>query len=222
VNGYNFDSDACDYGTVGLDVYLAPPDGPSIIGKTIYTNSNLGPTTIYLGDNKWHLISDDYAVYRSVQISNLGVIYGSIDCVAPTPTPTISVTPTNTPTISVTPTNTITPTITSSVTPTNTMTPTITTSITPTVTPTKLAVIFLTDVTDYVTSAEACNGTAGTNKYLAPATSQPIVNQYVYDDAGLTSPYNGNISWHLMSSSPTNNWAVLIDADGVIMTVSPC
>jgi len=81
--------------------------------------------------------------------------------------------------------------------------------------------MFLTDVIDYMDSVSACNGTADTNKYLAPSTSQPIVNQYIYDDAGLTSPYNGNISWHLMSYNG-NSWAVFIETDGLIVTVVEC
>jgi hypothetical protein len=85
-------------------------------------------------------------------------------------------------------------------------------------------VIFLTDVIDYMDSVSACNGTADTNKYLAPATSEPIVNQYVYDDAGLTSPYNGNNSWHLMYDSASGDtWAVNIGYGGLIqMAVVAC
>jgi len=82
-------------------------------------------------------------------------------------------------------------------------------------------VIFLTDVTDYVTSGSACNGTANTNKYLAPETSEPIVSQYVYNNAGLTITYDGNNSWHLMSYGG-NSWSVNIDTYGFIMSVDSC
>jgi hypothetical protein len=72
-----------------------------------------------------------------------------------------------------------------------------------------------------VTSGSACNGVANINKYLAPGTSQPIVSQYVYDNAGLTITYDGNNSYHLMSYI-TNNWAVYIDTNGVILSVDSC
>ena len=222
-------------------MYLAPPVGSSITGKIIYTNPSL--TSIYNGDNLWHLIVDDFSVYSSVQISSgtstNGEILDSIVCVAPTPTntptptetptetptqtptetptntPTISETPTNTPTISVTPTNT--PTI--SVTPTNTITPT----ITPTNTPTQTPSVFLTDLNGYGTKELACdNGTADTNKYLTIGTTEPTVSQYVYNNAGLTSPYNGNSNWHLMEDTSGNFWGVVIDANGQITNAVSC
>ena len=82
--------------------------------------------------------------------------------------------------------------------------------------------IFLTDVNDYATRELACDtGTANINKYLSPGTTEPTASQYVYDNAGLTSTYDGNNSWHLMSYGG-NTWGVNIDTDGLITVAIAC
>jgi hypothetical protein len=82
-------------------------------------------------------------------------------------------------------------------------------------------VVFLIDVNDYANSTLACLGTAEVNKYLAPGTTEPIASQYVYNNAGLTSTYDGNNSWHLMSYGG-NTWGVNIDTDGLITVAIAC
>jgi len=63
----------------------------------------------------------------------------------------------------------------------------------------------------YSTSTLACrNGTTagGTNKYLPPGDTAPVITHYVYNDSSLSSLYDGGNSWHLMTRSGTT-WAVL-------------
>ena len=135
-----------------------------------------------------------------------------------TPTPTL--TNTSTPTPSVTNTETQTPTPTISATPTETVTPTETPTQTPT--PTQSAVMFLTDVNDFATYTLACqDGLANVNKYLAPGTTEPVFPNFVYNDSSLTSAFNGNNSWHLMSYSGST-WAVNIGIAGSIQQVVNC
>ena len=129
-----------------------------------------------------------------------------------TPTPTPSITPTNTP--SITPTNT--PTVTPSITPTNTPTPTITPS------PTPNAQSYFTDLTQYGTATLACrNGSPSTNKYMAPAYTTPTVGQYVYNEPGLTTLFNGGSNYHLMFKTSTY-WGVQIGTGGQITDVVDC
>ena len=201
-------------------MYLAPPVGASIIGKIIYTNPNLGGTSIYSGDGEYHLIVDDSGFYRSVQISSAGVIDDSVDCVAPTPTqtptptptPTLTPTetPTNTPTISVTPTisitPTITPTITSSVTPTITLTPTLTT------TPTETS--GYQTITGYYNSSgnpnDFCDNIGNTSFTVYTSTYTTLANIYsnsvsIYSDTGLTSLATGGV-YGVQNGGSGNTW----------------
>jgi hypothetical protein len=81
---------------------------------------------------------------------------------------------------------------------------------------------FLTDLTGYGTGILSCqNGIANTNKYLTFGTTQPIVGHFVYNDTLLSSPYNGNNTFHLMSYGG-NNWAVNIGIAGAISQVTNC
>ena len=77
---------------------------------------------------------------------------------------------------------------------------------------------------DYPTSISACGGTADTNKYLVIGTTEPAFMLFVYNDSGLTSPYDGNNSWHLMYDSASGDtWAVNIGYGGLIqMAVVAC
>jgi hypothetical protein len=81
--------------------------------------------------------------------------------------------------------------------------------------------IFLTDLTGY-NEGEAClNGSPDTNKYVSGAFNDPTVGQFVYNEAGLITKYNGGSQWHKMSYS-TNSWEVNISTTGEILTVNTC
>ena len=123
------------------------------------------------------------------------VIDDSVDCVQPTPTPTISVTPTNTPTNTptitptITPTNTETPTNTPTPTPTITLTPTLTT--TPTETPTS-GYQTITGYYNSISSLKFCTDVGNTSFTVYTSTYTTLANIYsngasIYSNTGLTS-----------------------------------
>jgi hypothetical protein len=134
-------------------------------------------------------------------------------------TSTTTAEPTTTSTsTSTTSTTTADPTTTStSTTSTTTAEPTSTTSTTTA----PVFKIFLTDLTGY-NEGEACiNGSPDTNKYVSGAFNEPTVGQFVYNEAGLITKYNGGSQWHKMSYS-TNSWEVNISTTGEILTVNAC
>ena len=140
---------------------------------------------------------------------------------------TPSQTPSNTPSITATPTQT--PSNTASITATPSNTPSITATQTPSQTPSQLALAFFTDTNSgvsgfgrYSTATLACrNGVTNTNKYLRPGLTTPTLAEYVYNEPGLSTTYDGGTSYHLMFRGSTY-WAVQIGAIGQILDVVDC
>lgn len=228
--GYATATLACRNGFGNSTKYLSPAFAVPTVGEFVYNDVNL--TTPYDGGSNYHWMTISPTIY-AVQIGATGQITDVVDC-STIPSVTPSVTPTITPTI--TPTNSITPTITPTVTPSITtstsVTPTITPTRTPSVTPTRTpaptpspttpAQSAFTDTTGYANATLACrNGFGNSTKYLSPAFPTPTVGQFVYNDTGLTSPYNGGSNYHWMTISPTV-WAVQIGATGQITDVVDC
>jgi hypothetical protein len=129
----------------------------------------------------------------------------STSIILPSPTPTPTTTPTNTPTPTVTPTTTVTPTVTPTNTPTitptntNTPTPTVTPGLSPTptstltpaptVTPSSLS--YSNTRFFFGNTTGACCIAVNSPGYYVPNIADPIlgVPQYIYQDAGGTTPF---------------------------------
>jgi len=155
--------------------------------------------------------------------------------VTPSVTATPSVTPTVTPTVTSTPSITATPSVTPTVTPTVTVTPSVTAtpSVTPSITPSVTPSIsggvgsygYAGTTNTYSTSTLACNNkTCGRPWYRNAPFWAP--GQTVYDDSGLTTPFNGGGNWIAVATSSTfcgGGWqAVQINSSGVITSMVAC
>ena len=228
--GYANATLACRNGFGNSTKYLSPAFPTPTIGQFVYDDINL--TTPYNGGSNYHWMIISPTTY-AVQIGATGQITDVVDCsTIPSETPSVtpSLTPTVTPTNSVTPS--ITPTVTPSITTSNSVTPTITPTRTPSVTPTRTpaptpspsaaAQQFLLDTNGYASATLACrNGSGNSSKYMAPSFTVPTNGQFVYNDTGLTSPYNGGSNYHLMVKNATQ-WGVQIGATGQITDVVDC
>lgn len=124
-----------------------------------------------------------------------------INCITPSPTPTVTLTPTSsvTPTISVTPTVTVSPTVSFTATPTTTLTPSVTSTVTQTLSPTVTPTISFTPTitvsptvtnsnTPSLTVSVTTTPTLTTTPTVTPTPSQttihPIrIGQLIYDNA---------------------------------------
>ena len=192
---------ACRNGNALTNKYTTPGTTTPVVNTTIFYNEP-GLTTVYDGGTNYHQVKLGGTTW-GIQIGALGTALVVTDC---------STIPSETPT----PTPTITPTPTPSITPTNTPTPTITPS------PTSNAQSYFTDLTQYGTATLACrNGSPSTNKYMAPAYTTPTVGQYVYNEPGLTTLFNGGSNYHLMFKTSTY-WGVQIGTGGQITDVVDC
>ena len=221
---------ACRNGSPSTNKYMAPAYTTPTVGQYVYNEPGL--TTLFNGGSNYHLMFK-ISTYWGVQIGTGGQITDVVDCSTipsntPTPTPTNtptvtpSITPSNTP--SITPTNTATPTPTNTATPTNTpsITPSITPTNTATPTPTTPAQQFFTDTTGYANATLACrNGSGNSNKYMAPAYTTPTLSQFVYNEVGLSTTYDGGSNYHYMQKGGTV-WGVQIGGTGQITDVVDC
>jgi len=157
----------------------------------------------------------------------------------PTPTPSISPTISLTPSItpSFTPTTTACPGTSPTPTPSITASPTITpTRATPTPTATFTPTPTRTPFTSYIyaggastwgSSGDACSNKACSRPYYKSApTWAPLT--IVYNDAALTSPFNGGGNWIVVDTSTGTfcsglAWAaVQVDSSGVILNFVSC
>lgn len=126
---------------------------------------------------------------------------------------------------SATPTNTPTQTQTPSQTSTQVLTPTQTS--TPSPTPTLPVYIYAGTVSQYATDTAACtNKTCGRPYYKSVPTWS--LGTTVYDDSGLTTPYNGNSLWIAVDTSTGTycsglGWAAIqINSGGIIIGFVSC
>ena len=96
---------------------------------------------------------------------------------------------------------------------------------TPTVTPIPSQTYF-TDLTGYATSTLCCtNGNVftppGTNKFMVFADAVPVIGNYVYNEASLSTAYNGGSNYHKMFKNSIY-YAVQIGGVGQILDVVTC
>jgi hypothetical protein len=80
----------------------------------------------------------------------------------------------------------------------------------------------------FASSSAACAAKTCGRAFYRP-TSFPVfaIGQVVYDDATLTTPFNGGSLWVAIDTSMTfcsgGNWqAIQIDTNGVILASTPC
>ncbi len=165
------------------------------------------------------------------------------DLFSPTPTPTPTKTPTPTPTPSATPSPSVsvtpTPTVTPTVTPTISVTPTVTPSVTPTISDTPAPTVTPTPSASpinyysyggtnstYSTATAACLNKSCDRPYYTNIPSISI-GQLLFDDSGLTIPFNGGGNWIAINDTPVyctgSNWvAAQVDTSGLILSVVFC
>ena len=168
---------------------------------------NLAATSLMLYPNDALLVGGYFATYNSVLHPKLVKVDedGELNvCPEPSPTPTNTITPTITPSRT-TPTPT----------PTNTPTPTFT------------SYIYAGTANTYASDILAC-----TNKNCARPYYKSIpswaVSTIVYDDSGLTTPFNGGSNWIAVDTATGaycsgSGWAAIqVDSSGVILNFISC
>jgi hypothetical protein len=143
-----------------------------------------------------------------------------------TTTTTTSTTTTTTTAAPTTTTTTSTSTTTTTIAPTTTTTTT--TTSTSTTTTTLPGMAFAGTTGTYSSTASACAAKTCGRSYYRPS-SLPIfsIGMIVYDNASLTTPFNGAASWVAIDTSMTfcsgTGWyAIQIDTDGTILASVPC
>ncbi len=236
---------------VTMDIQFDPIDYKDIrLNDNIYVN---GVRYRLNKINGFNLTQPDIATVELLKIRNLTGFEAEAPIVTPTPSPSVgtsptptpsisvSATPTPTPTPSVTPGESVTPTPTISVTPTLTPTPTISVtpgaSVTPTptisVTPTGTPVftkIWLHAIEGSGAGSDtaACAGTTANAAYVDSSildVADIQTGDIIYNNTGLTSPWNGGLAWYGASDIQGQvgaDYAFLILANGTVNTISNC
>ena len=144
----------------------------------------------------------------------------------PTITPSLTATPTQTPVPTITPsyTPTITPskTFAASTTPTPTVTPTRTITPTRTLTPPTISYFFMGIVSGYGNEISAC-ANANCSRSFYGRNTYWLPGDFVYNDAGLLSAFNGSDNWYTLSYNCTGKfYALEIQSTGEVSQVYDC
>lgn len=222
-----------------FNIYLSGSTGPLSLYASNVTRTQL--------ESGFIVTFDDNIPSSSVLVDNTAYgcdTDKSIVFPTPTPskTPSISITPSITPSITLTPSVTITPSRTPSTTPSITPPPSLTPSITPSITPSQTPGASISPTpsisisrTPSITPSQMSffwMGTTGTypdsySAYLERNCSRPYytpffvsmiaIGKYIYNDPGLTSPFNGGGRWIAINYQCSTSWVMVqVGVNGLI------